>query len=827
MAGPFVVAQRGRHLCFGESTRTDGLRGAVRRGHERECMVGMNLSRWIGRASAASVLVTVVCARGADESSVACYPSRLTDGQTEHVSRDGALPPTLLSAPGERYILDPLCWTGDGQIGSSGLASPARLTYSFAKDGTLWGIAAISGVGPSDLSSRLIAVFGSGNLELGREYFRAALASWRRFAGVSYSEVGDDNSPMDQSSAHVTTRGDIRIGGRAVGIENFLAYNAFPSTDAGAVIGGGDMFINTSFFLAAYFNDPAGNFRFFRNTIAHEHGHGLGMVHTTPCNNTKLMEPYIATGVDMVQVDELRGAGRSYGDRLSGNHSPSSAHDFGDVSAPSPRSVREAYLSVNGSVGANGTGQDWFRFSLSSARSVTVSVTPTGGVYLQGEQLVQCDAINTGVVNAVEAGNLALELRNSDGTTVLFESSTGAPGMPETVTATLGAGSYLVRVADTGPNSPGSQLVQLYHLGIRVDGQPFPPTAIAGVNKRIWAGAKTFFMGDLNSWTNEPGAVITGYSWDLDGDGVFEASGASVQRTYPSNGVMRATLRVTDSNGLTGTDTIDVTVFNATTTITGIAPSSAAQGATTAVTITGTNFKGLVSAGQFTLPTVAGAVFSGTPVVNTLGTQVSGLSVTIPPAAPAGSVPIAVSNADGLGQPSSNATSGAILAIVPPVAPPGAFVLLSPPDGATGVGMQPVLQWSASAGASEYELILSTDAGLVHPLFQKSGLTGTSLVPPPGTLANGHTYYWGVTSSNSVGTTASSPVSSSFSTAPPPGGCFGDLNGDSARNTADLILLLLRFGDLVLPGSTGDLNNDGQVNTGDLALLLGVFGVAC
>ncbi len=65
-------------------------------------------------------------------------------------------------------------------------------------------------------------------------------------------------------------------------------------------------------------------------------------------------------------------------------------------------------------------------------------------------------------------------------------------------------------------------------------------------------------------------------------------------------------------------------------------------------------------------------------------------------------------------------------------------------------------------------------------------------------------------------------------TSPPP--CPTDLNGDRATNTADLTLLLLRFGQSTPPGSPGaiaDLNDDGVVNTADLTLLLLRFGQAC
>ncbi len=57
--------------------------------------------------------------------------------------------------------------------------------------------------------------------------------------------------------------------------------------------------------------------------------------------------------------------------------------------------------------------------------------------------------------------------------------------------------------------------------------------------------------------------------------------------------------------------------------------------------------------------------------------------------------------------------------------------------------------------------------------------------------------------------------------------CPGDLNFDGVINTADLTILLVKFGQSVQPGTDGDLNADGQVNTADLTLLLVHFGQFC
>ncbi|MFM9957221.1 MAG: PKD domain-containing protein [Phycisphaerales bacterium] len=761
---------------------------------------------------------------------VACFPANPTEEQAAFIARFRALPPTLVPVGGgvdpSRFIVDPRAWVGTGtaagSTGPGGNAQPVSLTYSFPKDTTVWGIAGISTPGPSELSQKLIALFGSGNLDLGREHIRQALATWRRACAVRYEEVADDNAPQDQLETRVATRGDIRIAGRTLGIDFFLAYNAFPSTLAGAAIGGGDMFINTSFFQAQWFNNPADNFRYFRNVVSHEHGHALGLIHTTPCDNSKLMEPFISSAFDTAQLDDIRAAQRNYGDRLAPNQSPAAAHSFGDLATPSPHSVRESLLSTNGA----GT-EDWFAFSLASPQPVTITVQPTGGTYTQGVQVVDCDGANFGVVNASNAGNLALEIRTADAAVVLFTSDAGANGVPESVTANLGAGSYKVRVVDVGPNQPGDQLVQLYNFTIRTNNALYPPRAIAGVHKRIFAGARCHFMGNVASWANEIGSSITAWHWDLDADGSFEVAGPQVFRTYPSNGVMPVSLRVTDSNGLTHTDTINVTVFNATASITGVSPGTAPRGSFTPVTITGANLKGVTSASQFTA-SGTGATFTGTPVVNTLGTSVTGLVLWVDANAALGTRTISVMNSDASGGPSGNATSGSILTIATPSLEPGPFSLLSPANDAPNVPLETALEWSASAGAFSYNVTLARDPSLERVLFQTSIASPTlTATLPLGTLEQGQVYYWRVEAVNPVGNTLGAPGVAEFTTTSPVPVCQGDLNGDLLRDVGDLVIFLGQFGTNVPQGTGADFNGDGAVNPIDLIRFLSNFAVPC
>lgn len=623
-----------------------------------------------------------------------CYPGDLSQDQLDTLVRSTRLLPLAMGRFADRYFVDSQVWFGDGLTGPGNTSRSARLTYSFPDDGVAWGATCGSADirGTNTLNARLVGLWGS--TDRGREFIRSCFASWRRYASIDYTEVADDNSPMDISIARTSTRGDIRVGGfswSSIAAGAPLAYNAFPTTQGAGACSGGDMVINTVYFAPIYFNSTGSSYLYFRNTVTHEHGHGLGMIHSVPCDNTKLMEPFITTSFfALVQPDEVRGAIRAYGDRYArvasgaGNHSTLSAVDYGDLSTPAPRSVIERDLGTNGTVvlipnppnSPNAVPEDdWFKFTLSSSQPVVITVTPTGQTATIGAQSGGCGG-TTSLVTASQAGNLGLELRNGSNTTVLATGA-GAIGQPDVISQTLSPGTYFVRVWDQGGASAANQTVQTYDLAIQVAGAKAPPVAIAGVPvKRVQAGTQAAFIGNHNSYVTETGATITSYDWDLDGDGTFETINVPQPVTgeapvtvpsYVSNGRVNVTLRVTDSNGKQGTDTIAVDVFGAVTTISGVSPAFVQTGTTLPITITGVNFRGVTSASQVTV-SGTGVSVTGTPVVDRRGTQITGLSLVVSAGAPSGPRTLTITNADGLGLPAStgslagavSVTSGAI-----------------------------------------------------------------------------------------------------------------------------------------------------------------------
>ncbi|MBA4028321.1 MAG: hypothetical protein C0475_04190, partial [Planctomyces sp.] len=560
----------------------------------------------------------------------------------EGVAFDRDNEPTFVPDPGEEVgfffgsgtVWGPLA-SGGNPITGSGQAQSVTLTYSFPADGVPWG--STSTPLPNDLSAELMGLFGAENLDRGREYFRQGLASQRRTSGLRYVEVPDDNLSFTTSTAISTLRGTIRIGSIPQGFGGVLAFNNFPSS-------GGDMTFNSDRFTvgpagqAALFASSTSDFVTLRNTVSHEHGHGTGYFHVIPCNNTKLMEPFLNSNFNGLQVDDIRGAARNYGDRFAGNGSPATATNFGNLTSPLPTSVvLTNLLSLNGAAGPNGTNNDWFRFTVDTTTAVSIVAAPAGGTYLNAQQPSTggCPGTSTSII-ASQAGNIQLELFTADAQLVVPTQNANGVGFSESIVTTIPPGEYLVRVTDLGPNAAANQIVQLYNFAISIDadGNPTPltaapsnPDAIAGIDKRVAANTNAWFNGFPNSIATQAGAFITTFSWDLDGDGAFEvANDADPFTQYVSNGVYPATLRVTDSLGRSDTDTINVTVFGAVTTLGSLEPSQIEPETATPIVITGTNFLGVSSAAQVSFG--PGIAVTGVPSVNARGTQITGLSVT-------------------------------------------------------------------------------------------------------------------------------------------------------------------------------------------------------
>jgi hypothetical protein len=100
---------------------------------------------------------------------------------------------------------------------------------------------------------------------------------------------------------------------------------------------------------------------------------------------------------------------------------------------------------------------------------------------------------------------------------------------------------------------------------------------------------------------------------------------------------------------------------------------------------------------------------------------------------------------------------------------PGAPTLVSPANGALNVPLQPTFSWTAAVQAATYLLEVDDDPGFGSPIIVQGGIPGTSVTPAT-SLASNTTYYWRVTAENLCGVGAASTVFS-FTTEALPGDC--------------------------------------------------------
>jgi len=85
------------------------------------------------------------------------------------------------------------------------------------------------------------------------------------------------------------------------------------------------------------------------------------------------------------------------------------------------------------------------------------------------------------------------------------------------------------------------------------------PTADAGSDATVAVGDSV----TLDASSSSDNVGVSTYEWDVDDDGTYEKTGASIGHTYLSTGSRTVTLRVTDGAGNTDTDTVTVTVESA------------------------------------------------------------------------------------------------------------------------------------------------------------------------------------------------------------------------------------------------------------------------
>ena len=316
------------------------------------------------------------------------------------------------------------------------------ITWSIAPDGTsIPGFVGETG-GASNfiamMSSNYGAVVGSVAQQPWFSIVESVFGRWGEVSGLTFVyEPQDDGAAFSNIASTAPgvsgVRGDIRIGGHAIdGDSGTLAYNFFPNN--------GEMILDTS---DSFFADTSGNSLRLRNVMAHELGHGIGLSHVDPVDQTKLMEPLASTAFDGPQHDDILAVQRLYGDPFEeggGNNSFRAAVDLGSLSR---RSVSigdladEQYVSIDGA-----TDDDYFRFTAGAGARLDAALIPLGTTYQQG-------AVDTSVssFNSKTQNNLTLEIYDATHRLVARAARRGLGGSESLSDVALDSGGeYFVRI---------------------------------------------------------------------------------------------------------------------------------------------------------------------------------------------------------------------------------------------------------------------------------------------------------------------------------------------------------------------------------------------
>ncbi len=362
---------------------------------------------------------------GADPETIDAFNQAIQLGQT--ISNEFQL--------GNRWSSTTLSGGGLGQ------GDPVTITVSFVPDGTTIS-GGTGGTAPSDLFAWMNGLYGSPGVW--QQIFVDEFLRWSGITGIKYVlEPNDDGASFPGSPGAAGVRGDIRIGAKFIdGPSSILAYNYFPNT--------GDMVLDSA---DTFFSNMTNNSRKLRNVIAHENGHGIGLAHVCPVDQTKLMEPTASTAFLGPQYDDRLGGQRHYGDVYEPNNSVGAASPLGALTIGTT-TITDVSTDDN-------SDTDTYSFTVPSSRSLTAILRPVGSTYNQGTQSGGCGAGTP--FNSLVVSDLSLQVIDSDGTTILGTANVNSAGQNEVLSGISlpTGGTYYVRVTPDSTNS-----IQSYELDI-------------------------------------------------------------------------------------------------------------------------------------------------------------------------------------------------------------------------------------------------------------------------------------------------------------------------------------------------------------------------
>ena len=401
-------------------------------------------------------------------------------------------------------------WTQTATNASVARGQGFTLTWSLIADGTP--IRNRDGVVKnSNLLARTRAAFGTGDDSALIERFTIMFRRYEELTGIRYVYEPNDSGDLATTfpQGELGVRGDIRIGGIDVdGPNNVLAFNYFPNT--------GDMVIDTSEIDARFTSDV------FRLTIAHEHGHGLGLEHTCPTNQTKMMEPFVNNRFLHAQLDDILGVQRNYGDTNeagAGNDTLATATSVGTRSVgtltygqfpTSPIGQPYAYITTQKPVTVDGSDDtDVYRFNVDAVgRTAAVVVRPVGESYLEGAQNSDGTCSAGTPLDPKTFAALRVELVNAAGD--VLRQATGTVGQAATLSATglSNTGPYYVRVSENGGDA---QQIYTFDLVIGTRANAAPNISV-NVTPKL-PNANSTLIGAVTASDPNGDSVTLSYQW--------------------------------------------------------------------------------------------------------------------------------------------------------------------------------------------------------------------------------------------------------------------------------------------------------------------------
>jgi hypothetical protein len=398
--------------------------------------------------------------------------------------------------------------------GSQG--DPVNLSWSFCPDGMSIPNGIGEGTGTNEIFSRLDSLFSAqGGRATWINRFQMVMDRWQELSGINYTRVKFNGNDWDDgaswsSNGSPNARGDIRICMKPIdGGNGILAYNFFPGNGSG-----GNMVLDRQENWASANNTN----RFMRNIISHENGHGIGINHVCPANQSKLMEPFISTAYDGPRHDDVRAVQRHYGDPYEKDDTTVAATDLGTLAPGSitrPSDVPGASIPFGSicSIDANGEN-DYFEFTLGGPAQLILNVDPVGHTYQQGPQQGNCNTGNN--YNSLAVADLSLQIVASNGIDVIAQALNNPVGQGESLTVNLSGGTYFARVFEN--NSPSQS--QLYSIEFEISESE---RAYMGfVNAAAVPGVGTVQNDDIVSY--DPGSDT--WSMIFDGSDVGLATAA-------------------------------------------------------------------------------------------------------------------------------------------------------------------------------------------------------------------------------------------------------------------------------------------------------------